>query len=184
MKRLQRKSAALFVVLTIFSIGIYSCQDNLDDSDAVSQQDRDFAVNAAYYNISEVQLGELAFQKSENDSVMNYGKSMIMYHTPIRNKLDSIARAFSIDLPGKMDKAHQALYNRLSTLNSFAFDTAYMNSRIKDQQGTIAIMEKQRDTGNNRLLIEYANKNLPYINSHRQHAIRLLEWLNNGGVAQ
>lgn len=184
MKRLQRSSAALFVVLNIFSIGLFSCQDNFDESDAVSQQDRDFTMNAAYYNIAEIQLGELAFQKSDNDSVMDYGKSMIMDLNPARNTLDSIARAFSINVPVKMDKAGQTLYNRLSALSSFAFDTAYINSRAEDYQGTITLMEKQRDTGNNKLLIDYAIKYLSVINRHLQHVTSLRTWLNDNGGAQ
>ncbi|HLN54597.1 MAG TPA: DUF4142 domain-containing protein [Bacteroidales bacterium] len=186
MKRLQRKAVVFSLLLTIFSLGFYSCQDDETDlSDYFSQQDHDFAINATYSNIAEIQLGELAFQKSDNDSVMNYGKEMIMDHNPIRYKMDSIARELKITLPTKMDKSHQTVYNRLSGLTSFAFDTAYMRSQILDHQAALSMMEKQRDSGNNKKLIDYAKENLILLDEHLQHATRLSAWLNEtGGVNQ
>lgn len=184
MKRLKGKAVAFSLLLTTFTLGFYSCQDDQNDlSDYFSQQDHDFAINATYSNIAEIQIGELAFQKSDNDSVMNYGKEMIMDHNPIRYKMDSIARELKITLPTKMDKSHQTVYNRLSGLTGFAFDTSYIHNQILDHQAALLMMEKQKANGNNQKLIEYAKESLILLDEHLQHATKLSAWLNEtGGV--
>lgn len=168
-------------MLAVVSIGFYSCDDDDDDNKAevVSQQDRDFAEDASFSNLSEIEIGELALQKTTNDSVLSFARLMITDHVRSQAELDSIADDLDLNLPADMDTTHQALFTTLSALNAAEFDSAYMHNQVLDHQAARNIMEIQRDMGNHSSLVNYANRKLPGINLHLQRAINIRDMLDD-----
>ncbi|HLN22342.1 MAG TPA: DUF4142 domain-containing protein [Bacteroidales bacterium] len=174
----MKKFRILLILLAVISIGVYSCKDDSDDNnDVVSQQDRDFAKNAALSNIAEISLGELALQRADHDSVLAFARMMISDHNASRNQLDSIAKRLNVVLPTDLDSKHVALRTRLMGLNNAAFDTAYINSQFSDHLTARTIHQTEIDMGNNKDLVDYAKKKLTVINKHFQKASDIRELL-------
>lgn len=177
----MKKFRILLFLLAVISLGIYSCEDDDDDSDSdlVTQQDRDFARNAAFANIAEIELGELALQRGEHDSVLAFARMMIADHNVSRRQLDSIADRLNIDLPDDMDPAHETMRITLAGLNNAAFDSAYMHNQVLDHQASRTLHQSEIDMGNNKDLVDFARRKLPGIVSHLERATRIRDSLNN-----
>lgn len=183
MKTRKKKSILLVSVLVLFSIGIYSCNDNNDDqgTSGTSQEDQTFTMNASGSNIAEIEFGRLALTRATNDSIRAFAQTMLTDHTNSQRQLDSIAKSLNIRMSDSMNVSHRTLYRRLSGLSSFAFDTAYINSQVMDHQATRTLLQNQISRGNNANLVKYATKNLPIVNMHLQHATNLRTYLNQTG---
>jgi putative membrane protein len=181
MKTTKKKSAVLFVsVLMVFSIGLYSCKDNSDDQDTgLTQQDQNFAKNASAANVAEIEFSRLALQRATSDSLKAFAQAMITDHTTAQKSLDSIAKSQTITLSDSMDVSHRTLLSRLSGLSSFSFDTAYINHQVIDHQATKNLLQNETNNGKNNLLVKYANKNLPIVTKHLNHATRLQTYIRN-----
>jgi putative membrane protein len=63
-------------------------------------------------------------------------------------------------------------------MDGFPFDTAYMNSQIKDHQKAIALFETEISNGKDQELKDYARKYLPYIQMHHHTADSIRKTLN------
>jgi hypothetical protein len=61
--------------------------------------DSAFYKNAAEGGLSEVELGNLAQKKSNNESVKDFGAMMVKDHTAANNKLEDVAASKNISLP-------------------------------------------------------------------------------------
>jgi putative membrane protein len=178
MKRL--KTFVMLTILAMAGIGFYACNDNSDDNNSsVSQQDRDFSRTASQGNIAEIQFGQLATQKSVSDSVTAFARKLIADHTKSQAQLDSLGRKLNITKVDSMDANHRNLMSRLSGYSQYAFDTAYINSQVKDHQATITLFENQSNKGQDSGLKSYASKNLPALRQHLQMAQSLKTYLQN-----
>src|ERR1700721_3110694 len=66
---------------------------------ADSSPDSAFYKNAAEGGLSEVELGNLAQKKSNNESVKDFGAMMVKDQTASNNKLEDVAASKNISLP-------------------------------------------------------------------------------------
>jgi putative membrane protein len=145
-----------------------ACND--DDDDNMNSMDRTFMEQAAYGNLAEIGAGQLASTKATNASVKMFGQMMVSDHSTAQTELEGLASGRGVDLPDQPDPPHQALMQRLMTLQGLAFDTAYMNSQVMDHQNTVALFEQEISNGRDPQIIQYANKYLPHIRMHLQKA--------------
>lgn len=185
MKIFKSNSTLVVALLVLFSIGFNSCKDNKDDEDAMtpgapgaSEQDEDFVISASYANIAELRLSELAVQKATNDSVAAFAKRMITDHTSAQNDLKSISSNLKISMNDSLDQVHRSLYNRLSGLKGYTFDSTYINNQVLDHQTTKTLLETMIANKGDSSLVAYASKRLTMVNSHLQNAIDTRTRLN------
>lgn len=175
MKTLKSKPAIIIALIVIFSTGFNACKDNDDNEDVkipgASEQDEDFAISASYVNLAEIRLGQLALQKSANDSVKAFAQNMVTDHTSAQNELRAISSNIGITLNDSIDQAHRTLFSRLSGMKGFAFDSAYINNQVLDHQTTKTLLETMIANRGDSSLLSYATKRLPIVNAHLQKAI-------------
>lgn len=168
-------------MLAVFSISFYACKDDEDDdnTDNVTQQDRNFARDAADGNLAEIEFGRVAIQRATNDSVIAFAQDMITDHTAAQRMLDSISNVLNVTLPDSMNVTHRRLLDSLSTMNGVQFDSVYIHNQVLDHQATRTLLQSQISNGNNRRLVDYASKNLPIVNGHLQRVQNLQDSLRN-----
>ncbi|HYE55997.1 MAG TPA: DUF4142 domain-containing protein [Chitinophagaceae bacterium] len=141
-----------------------------NDDDELNSMDQTFIMQASYGNHAEVAAGQLAATKAVHPEVKMFGQMMVTDHSTAQSELENIASDRGVDPPDQPDPEHQALMQRLMTLQGHSFDTAYMNSQVMDHQRTVQLFENEINNGNDRRLIEYANKYLPHIRMHLHKA--------------
>lgn len=155
--------------LVITGIVCGACDDD-DDGDVINATDRDFVLQVSEGNLAEVELGQLAATKSTTLSVQEFGQMMVMEHTLAQTKLDSIADRHGIETSAALNAKHQELKQLLSTLSGYSFDTAYMNSQVRDHELTESRFQTEIANGSHEGVRWYANKFLPNIQLHLHHA--------------
>lgn len=136
--------------------------DHLDNgAKKMESGDAAFALRAAQGGVAEVQLGELALQKTSSPGVKAFAHKMVDDHSKANDQLKAAAAKGRLTLPATMDAKDQSLYNKLSSLSGAAFDKAYMKAMVKDHQEDIKDFQSEANKGTNVEIKSFAVGTLP-----------------------
>lgn len=149
---------------------LLSCNKNDNNNNDINSTDQNFISQVAIGNKAEIMAGQLAATKGSNAGVKEFGRMMVTEHGQAQADLQNVASGTGITLPDSVDAEHRALMVRLDSLTGRSFDTAYINSQVKDHQKTVSIFQTEISNGNNSSVRNYANTYLPHIQMHLQKA--------------
>jgi putative membrane protein len=133
---------------------------------ADSSPDSTFYKNAAEGGISEVELGNLAQKKSNNESVKDFGAMMVKDHTAANDKLKDVAASKNISLPTSASMGQMATKAKLEVLSGDTFDQSYIRGMIKDHEEAIAMFKKEAASGQDPDAKAFAVATLPTLRVH------------------
>ncbi len=139
-------------------------------SSSSGSEDIEFILDAAKGGLAEVQLGQLAAQRAQNDEVKKFAQRMVDDHTKANAQLKSIAESKSIKLPDDLEGKDKSLMQRLEKLNGAAFDRAYMNAMVTDHQKDVNEFKKESNSGRDPQVKSFAASTLPTLEEHLQQA--------------
>lgn len=128
--------------------------------------DATFYKKAAEGGLAEVDDGNLAQQKSTNQSVKDFGALMVKDHSAANDKLKAIATSKGIDLPTSPSVGQMATKAKLDVLSGDTFDKSYIKTQVKDHEQTIALFKKEIATGQDAEAKSFASDTLPTLKSH------------------
>ena len=183
-----------FVTLTLSAIGSWAVLAHQDSPSTANTRttaaksrpamgDAHFAKEAAQGGMAEVKLGQLAQEKGANDSVKSFGKRMVDDHSKAGDKLKEVTSRENITLPTDISAKDQATYDRLSKLNSAAFDRAYARDMVKDHETDVAAFQKEANTGRDDSLKGFASETLPTLQDHLKQAKEMMKSVGGGTSA-
>ena len=135
-------------------------------SGALAKGDRTFIEKAAKGGIAEVELGNLAQQKAQNEQVKDFAARMVKDHSKANDELKSIANAKGVTVPAEMDKSAVKEKEKLEKLAGAKFDREYMDHMVKDHKQDVAEFKKQADSGKDPQIKAFAAKTLPTLQEH------------------
>jgi putative membrane protein len=158
----------IFLVGAFAAFMVSAC--NKDDDNKTNSTDQNFMTQVAIGNKAEIMAGQLAATKGTNAQVIAFGQMMMTEHGQAQTDLAAVANSVGWTLPDTVDAEHQALMVRLNSLSGHSFDTAYINSQVRDHQKTLTIFQSEINGGNNQSVRNYANQYLPHIQMHLQRA--------------
>ena len=159
---MKKTLLSALTVLALFT----ACDKDDDDENELNSTDRNFMTNVAIANMAEVMTGQLAATKGTNPGVVQFGQHMVMEHGMAQTELQRMADSLGHTLPTTVDPEHQALMTRLNSLSGYQFDTAYINSQVKDHQKTLNIFQMEQGDGDHWRVRYYASKYRPHIEMH------------------
>lgn len=133
---------------------------------AGSNPDARFYKDAAEGDMAEVQMGQLAQEKSANASVREFGSMMVADHTAAKEKLKALAASKSIDLPTSPSVAQMATKTKLELLSGRTFDKSYIKGMIEDHQEDIAMFKQEAKSGMDPEAKALAAATLPTLQAH------------------
>jgi putative membrane protein len=97
--------------------------------------DQAFFKKALQGGAAEVQLGQLAQQKSQSDDVKQFGERMAKDHTDMGDKLlKPVAQSLGVKDPKGLAKKDSKLIATLNGLSGPQFDQEYIKAMIKDHK--------------------------------------------------
>jgi putative membrane protein len=150
---------------------------------AGSSSDTSFYRTLAEGGMSEVDLGQLAEQKSTDPKVKDFAAMMVKDHSAASQKLESLAAAKDVALPKTLDASHTGMKSRLESLSGPSFDKAYIEAQLKAHGHTVSLLEKEISSGQDPQAKAFAQSGLPTIQHHLQ-AVRTLASEEGLKVAQ
>jgi putative membrane protein len=154
-----------------------------DTSDAMKDKAARAAVNtesfvhkAALADMTEIELGQLALQKSQDPGVREFAQRMVKDHTASSAKLKAAAMKEGVAVPATLDSEHQKLVQRLQALNGTAFDAEFSKIMDKDHHKAVKLFESASQSPQVAEPVrEFAQNTLPTLKTHRQLAEALDE---------
>jgi putative membrane protein len=112
--------------------GMAGAMTGTNGSDSQSMRDRMFLRKAAEGGMTEIQLSQLALQKSNSDDVKQFAQKMVDDHTTLNNNMKPIADSMGVRTPTKLDGKAQAEYDKLNGMSGDDFDKEYLSFMVKD----------------------------------------------------
>ena len=144
----------------------------------LSEQDKTFIMKAAENNTAEIWLGRLAAKRAQGEPAKALAEEIIKDHKQVAEVLKETMQTMGLKPPAMaIREAQMEQYERLATVPRVEFDAAYLKSQVKAHEKTIALFQQQVDEGQAKPLVEFAEKRIPTLEEHLQHARELASQL-------
>ena len=131
-----------------------------------------FVMKAAQDGMTEVELGKLALDKSQNAEVRSFAQRMVTDHGKANRELASIAKAKGIDAPKSLDAEHQAMIADFKAKSAASFDADYSSHMNMDHSKAISLFEAESKADDPELS-KFAKDTLPKLKEHKKLASKL-----------
>lgn len=125
--------------------------------------DAKFLATAAEINLEEIKLGQLAQQKSTQKDIKELGKLIETDHSKNMEKLTTLAKKESIELPSALTDQGNDDYEKLSKLS-------YCDMMVSGHKGAISEYENEIKETKNSDIKAFATATLPQLRTHLEHA--------------
>ncbi len=188
MKKITHAKIAVhqtFAILIVL-VAIISCDNHgkMEDTKKIAEEHNDFKfdntnrekdaqffVNAAEINLEEIQLGQLAQQRSKMDDVKQLGKMMEDAHLKSLNELIVLSNRKSITIPTSLTDNAKEAYNKLTNTLDVDFDKEYCNMMVTGHRKAIEIFDKASTESTDTDIKAWATSMLVNLHSHLDYAI-------------
>ena len=128
-----------------------------DPTGTSQMADKAFVHNALEGGMAEVQLGQLALQKSSNDDVKQFAQKMIDDHTKLGDEMKQVAVQMKMKVPDSPSKKDKSSMAKLQALNGDDFDKAYIKDMVKDHQQDLKDFKQEAQNTSNPDLKQIVN---------------------------
>jgi putative membrane protein len=136
-----------------------------------TEAEQKFIARASSGGVAEVQLGELAKDRSSRPEVKEFAAMMVKDHSKANSELITIAAGMGVAPTKDLQKDHQDAVAKLSKAEAKdTFDKDYAKLMVKDHKKTIAEFEAASKEVKNPALKAFVDKTLPTLNLHLTHA--------------
>lgn len=139
------------------------------DSSLANQQamaDQAFVRKALEGGVVEVQLGQLAQQKSQSEDVKQFGQKMVEDHTQLGDQMKPIAQQLGVKEPKGPSKKDKQLMAKLDALSGPQFDEAYIQAMVKDHKQDLKEFKDAAQTAQNANVKQVAQQGTGVISQH------------------
>lgn len=167
MTRMHRFSVLAAALAAAFALAPAFANNHKDMKSTLSAQDTEFVAHAAIGGMTEVKLGKIAQQNSQNAVIRNFGKAMVDDHSKANDKLKAIATKKGMTMPKDPDAEHKAAIDMLAAKKGADFDTAYAAKMKEDHDKTIDLFRAEADEGSDADLRQFAKDTLPTLEHHK-----------------
>lgn len=173
-------------IIASLIIGTLSCSESakVEDTKVIAEEHNDakfdntskekdaqFLVNAAEINLEEIQLSQLARQKSKTKIVIDLGKMMEEGHTTLMNELTPLAAKVIVTIPTTAtDNAKESL-KKLDEKTGKEFDNAYCKLMVDGHTSAVSLFEKASTESADSNIKTWATATLPILRKHLDEAI-------------
>ena len=133
--------------------------------------DQSFVSEAMQGNMAEVQLAQLAQQKSQSQDVKQYAAKLANDHTQMNQKwFDPVAKQMNVNEPKGPSKKDKKLMEKMQGLNGDEFDKEYLTAMLKDHQEDLKKFKQEADATQDPNLKQIAQQGSTVIAQHLQIA--------------
>jgi putative membrane protein len=136
--------------------------------------DADFVAMATQSGLTEIEVSQLAVEKSQSPKLRKFAQRIVKDHTAANTQLKQLATESRIPVPAQLDPAHQQEVDKFKQLSGRDFDSAYIAQMKKDHDTVVGLFDNAAGQSDlNVQLRVFANKNLPALRKHQDFAHKL-----------
>ena len=145
-----------------------------------SFSDQAFVKSTLEASASEVQLGQLAQQKSQSEDVKQYGLKMVQIHTQLDQQIKPVAKKLGVSEPKGPSKKQKQEIARLEALSGPQFDEEYIKEMVKDQQEVVKDFKEEMQLAQDPTVKQIAQTDEPVFEQHLKVIQQIAEKHNVG----
>jgi predicted outer membrane protein len=142
-----------------------------------------FLLYATELDRTQIQLGQLALEKAEDEQVRRFAGRMVDYHRQSSDRLAQIAQQYGIEPPEGLSPLAERMHDGLQQLAGAHFDHEYMASQVIYDYSAHYFYRREARHGRAERVWREAARQAPQIREHRREAqevVRRLEALPAG----
>jgi predicted outer membrane protein len=144
-----------------------------DAARAMHMEDQVFLLYATEMDRTQIQLGQLAAEKAQDEQVRQFAQRMIDYHTRSIARLMLIAERYGIEIPQGTSPLVQRMQDELQGLTGPQFDYEYMTSQVIYDYSAHYFYRREERHGLVRRLQREADQQTEQLREHRREAQRI-----------
>lgn len=148
-----------------------------DQASPRAYADQAFVSDTFKNNQAQVQLSELAQQKSSSPDVKQFSQQMVKVHTELTTQLEPLAKRLDVSMPKKPSRKEKREMDKLQTLSGQDFDAAYLQAMAKEQEHSLKSF-KNEEAAQNPVLQKIAKVDMPVLTQHFQVLEKLAQKYN------
>ena len=174
------KSESLKAVLILaFLVFATSVMLNTAQAADLAMVDKRFLENAAQSNKTEIEGSQLAKTKTKNPDILSFAEKLIEDHTKANSELAALAKSKGVEVPNEPSIMEKGKLKYLSTRDGAGFDESFVNNiGIAAHEVTIKLFETAAKEAKDPEIKQFAQKMLPELNMHLEHAKELKAKVN------
>lgn len=130
--------------------------------------DKAFVKKALEGSMAEVQMGQLALQKSNDDQVKQFAQRMVDDHGKMVDQMKPVAQQMGVKVPDGPSKGQMKNMDKMKALSGDAFDHAYIKDMVKDHKGDDNDFKLEAQSTQNPQLKQMVMQSDQMIESHLQ----------------
>jgi putative membrane protein len=130
--------------------------------------DKEFVKKALEGNMAEVQMGQLALQKSNDDQVKQFAQRMVDDHGKMLEQMKPAAQQMGVKVPDGPSKGQMKNMDKMKALSGDAFDQAYIKDMVKDHKKDDSEFKQEAQSTQNPQLKQMVMQSDQMIESHLQ----------------
>jgi putative membrane protein len=118
---------------------------------------------------SEIQMGDLAQQKSQSDDVKQLAQKLVNDHTQMNEKLfKPLASQMGVSVPKGPSKKDKKMAEKMEALSGPDFDTQYLMMMLKDHQKDLKEFQDEANAAQDANVKQAAKEGANIISQHLQ----------------
>lgn len=131
----------------------------------------DFIQTVATSDAFEIQSSELAAQRGARQDVKDFAAQMVTAHRQTTQELTQLTTANSLSAPTpQLNATQQASLDNLRGRNGEGFDDAYLDAQVAAHENAVRTFEQYASAGEAGPLRDWAQRTLPGLRQHLEHA--------------
>lgn len=139
-----------------------------DPNGPAAMMDKAFVREALQGGMAEVQMGQLALQKSSNPDVKQFAQKMVDDHTKLGDAMKQVAQQMSVKPPDSLSGKDKSTVAKLTALSGNEFDKAYIKDMVKDHKQDEKAFKQEAQNTSNPALKDLVSQGGQMIDQHLQ----------------
>jgi putative membrane protein len=145
--------------------------DNLPGAQGSSMPsfaDQAFVRKTLEDNQAQIQMGQLAAQKSSSDDVKQFGEKMTQIHEQLSDQMKPVARKLGVSEPKEPSKKEKQEIEEMQSLSGADFDAAFIKAMMREQQSDLKDFKSEAQSAQDPAVQQLAKLDAPVLSQHLQ----------------
>jgi putative membrane protein len=184
--RITQKLSTLFLLIALSVLGLSACNRGgvqaarEDRPPNATPAEQDFMMKATLAHLSEMDMAQMAMQKSQNSDVRDFANMIQSDHTNALEDLTDLMKDKNVSQPSMLTPEGKADIEKMTGLSGPEFDREFVNMMVADHQKAVEMFRDFVSIAQNPDIKKYAEDLLPKLEMHLEKAQKLQSKLFGG----
>lgn len=168
-----RSAACALLIGFAFTAGAQQSMSRGEPHMVANASDSMFMTHAAADGMAEIQMGQMALQKSSDPKVKELAQRIVDDHTAANAKLQTLAQQKQVTLPAAPMKDAQDKAATINSMDGTKFDQAWAAAMVEDHRKAVKLFSNESSHTQDADVRNFAQATLPTLKSHLEAAQQL-----------